>query len=78
MKIRPVSDLRNYANVLKDCEGGEPVYLTKNGKGAFVIQDIREFQKQRAIFTLMQKLAEADECTEFYTAEEVKKSLGLL
>ena len=29
--IKPVSDLRNYPEVLKDVKSGSPVYLTKNG-----------------------------------------------
>ena len=32
--ILPVSDLRNYNEVLKNCHKGEPVYLTKNGREA--------------------------------------------
>ena len=31
--ILPVSDLRNYNEVLKNCRTGEPVFLTKNGRG---------------------------------------------
>ena len=38
--ILPVSDLRNYNEVLKNCHKGEPVYLTKNGRGRFVVMDI--------------------------------------
>ena len=34
--ILPVSDLRNYNEVLKNWHKGEPVYLTKNGRGGFV------------------------------------------
>ena len=34
--ILPLSDLRNYNEVLKNCHKGEPVYLTKNGRGHFV------------------------------------------
>ena len=30
--ILPVSDLKNYNEVLKNCHKGEPVYLTKNGR----------------------------------------------
>jgi antitoxin (DNA-binding transcriptional repressor) of toxin-antitoxin stability system len=30
-KIKPVSDLRKYNDVLKACHVGEPVFLTKNG-----------------------------------------------
>lgn len=38
--IRPVSDLRNYAEVLKEISVDEPVFLTKNGRGRFAIVDI--------------------------------------
>jgi antitoxin (DNA-binding transcriptional repressor) of toxin-antitoxin stability system len=40
--IKPVSDLRNYNEVLKDIAVGEPVFLTKNGRGRFAILDIKE------------------------------------
>ena len=37
--IKPVSDLRNYTEVLRDVAVAEPVFLTKNGKvNTFVIQ----------------------------------------
>ena len=42
--ILPVSDLRNYNEVLKNCHKGEPVYLTKNGRGRFVIMDIEDYE----------------------------------
>ena len=38
--ILPVSDLRNYNEVLKNCRKGEPVYLTKNGRGRYVVMVI--------------------------------------
>ena len=38
--ILPVSDLRNYNEVLKNCRKGEPVYLTKNGEEDLVVMDI--------------------------------------
>ena len=41
--ILPVSDLRNYNEVLKKCHKGEPVYLTKNGRGRFVVIDIEDY-----------------------------------
>ena len=45
--ILPVSDLRNYNEVLKKCHSGEPVFLTKNGRGRFVVLDIEDYEKQR-------------------------------
>ena len=43
--IKPVSDLRNYNEVLRDISVGEPVFLTKNGRGKYVIVDMDEFEK---------------------------------
>ena len=46
--ILPVSDLRNNNEVLKNCHKGEPVYLTKNGRGRFVVMDIEDYERERA------------------------------
>lgn len=32
--IKLISDLHNYNEVLQDVAAGEPVFLTKNGRGA--------------------------------------------
>ena len=57
--IRPVSDLRNYASVLMEVHEDEPVYLTKNGRGAYVIIDIADqekYEKAKAALTFMSEL----------------------
>lgn len=46
--ILPVSDLRNYNEVLKNCQVGEPAFLTKNGRGRFVVLDIKDYERDRA------------------------------
>ena len=33
--IKPISDLRNYNEVLRDVTIGSPVFLTKNGRGKY-------------------------------------------
>ena len=38
--IKPVSDLRNYAEVLSEVRENAPVYLTKNGRGCYAIVDM--------------------------------------
>ena len=40
--IKPISDLRNYNQVLEKVSVGSPVYLTKNGHSCFTIMDIKE------------------------------------
>ena len=59
--ILPVSDLRNYNEVLKNCRRGEPVFLTRNGSGRFAVMDIEEFERDRAEKKLLMKLQEAEE-----------------
>lgn len=43
--IKPVSDLRNYASVLRDVGMNTPVYLTKNGYGKYAIIDIEDHER---------------------------------
>ncbi len=58
--IKPVSDLRNYNDVLKDVSVGQPVFLTKNGRGRYVMMDIVEYEKTQATLKLLSKLTEAE------------------
>jgi len=78
MNIRPVSDLNNYSEVLKECENGEPIYLTKNGRGKYVVVDIKDYEKQKAILKLMNELSKVEGCTEYYTEEEIRQRLGIV
>jgi prevent-host-death family protein len=55
--IKPVSDLRNYTKVLGDIAVGEPVFLTKNGRGRYVILDIEDYEKIQTSIKLMAELA---------------------
>lgn len=43
--IKPVSDLRNYGEVLRDVAVGRPVFLTRNGHGRYAILDMEEYQE---------------------------------
>lgn len=46
LQIRPVSDLRNkFPDIEKIVNGGEPVYLTKNGYGAMVVLSLDAYSK---------------------------------
>lgn len=59
--IKPISDLRNYGEVLRDVSAGEPVFLTKNGRGKYAILDIQEYEKLRACLRLMSELARGEQ-----------------
>lgn len=64
--IRPVSDLRNnFKQISEVChEEGEPVFLTKNGRGDMVVMSIAQYEKQQALLELYQKLGEAEKESE--------------
>ena len=59
--ILPVSDLRNYNEVLKKCRIDEPVFITKNGRGRFVVLYIEDYEKIQAEKKLLMRLKEAEE-----------------
>lgn len=55
--MKPISDLRNYTKVLRDVEVGVPVFLTRNGRGRYVIMDIHDYEKVQAAIRLINELA---------------------
>ncbi len=78
--IKPVSDLRNYNEVLRDITFGEPVFLTKNGRGKYAIVDIAEYEKMKAALKLMSELAKGEQSGRekgWIGIEEVEKELGV-
>lgn len=78
--IKPISDLRNYNEVLRDIAIGEPVFLTKNGRGKYVIVDINEYEKLKASLKLMSQLAQGEQAGKekgWMTIEEVEAELGI-
>ncbi len=58
--IRPVSDLRNYGEVLKEISVDAPVFLTKNGRGKYAILDMEEYERTKATIKLMSQLAKGE------------------
>jgi hypothetical protein len=57
--ITPISDLRNYGNVLDNVSTGSPVYLTKNGRGVYSIRNMEDeenFEKAEAMIQLLCEL----------------------
>lgn len=54
--IKPISDLRNYSEVLHDVTVGAPVFLTKNGRGRYAIMDIQDYEAMQATLCLANEL----------------------
>lgn len=59
--ILPISDLKNYSEVLRHCDDGSTVYLTKNGRGKYVVLSMAEHEKLQASVQLLAELAKGVE-----------------
>lgn len=78
--IKPVSDLQNYNEVLQDVATGAPVFLTKNGRGCYVILDIHDYEKQQTTLNLIAELSNGEQSAReqgWFSIECVEKSLGI-
>lgn len=61
--IRPVSDLRNkFTDIEKTVNGGDPVFLTKNGYGSMVVMSLESYSRMNR--NVEQALDEADDYAE--------------
>ena len=67
--IVPISDLKNYSEVLRNCDDGSTVYLTKNGRGKYVVQSLTEYEKLQAAVKLLAELSRG--------VESIRKEGGL-
>lgn len=79
--IKPISDLRNYGDVLRDVSVGSPVFLTKNGRGRYAIIDIHDYEKTRATLKLMDELAKGRKSGEeqgWMSLDDVENNLGII
>jgi len=78
--IKPVSDLRNYNEVLRDIAVGDPVFLTKNGRGRYAIVDMEEYEKTQAAIKLMTALAHGEKSGKekgWFALDKIEAELGL-
>lgn len=60
--IKPISDLRNYTELLKQVTYGNRVYLTRNGKGEYALltmDELDEIESRLEKYQLMLKLEQA-------------------
>ena len=81
--IKPISELRNYTEVLKEVDDTRRVYLTRIGHGEYCIltmKEIDELDKFKAAYELFIKLKHAEERSEregWIEADELEKELGV-
>lgn len=81
--IKPISDLRNYTEVLKEVDSSNRVYLTRNGHGEYGIltmKEIDELDRMKAASTLFAKLQRAENRAQkegWIDSDDLEKELGV-
>ena len=78
--IKPISDLRNYTEVLKEVQEDHPVFLTRNWRGEFAIVKIEEFDKLKAAVQLLAHLEQGEKSARengWLSADQVEALLGV-
>ena len=79
--IKPITELRNYSALLESVAPGDPIYLTRNGHGAYALVDIadqEEFIQTKAALQFMSEMNKgmrAGEEQGWLTADEVRARL---
>ena len=79
--IKPISDLRNYTDILKQVDVSKRVYLTRNGHGEYGIltmDEIDELDRDRAAYQLISKMKKSEERANlegWIPSEDVEKEL---
>jgi hypothetical protein len=69
-----------HTEVLNDIRPGSPVFLTKNGRGRYVV-DIQEYEKNHAALKLMSELEKgrvSGEKEGWSTIDEARKKLDVV
>lgn len=78
--IKPISDLRNYTEVLNEVREDSPVYLTRNGRGEYAIIKLEELDRLKSTIKLLAKLEEGEKSARekgWLFAKDVEATLGL-
>lgn len=81
--IKPISDLRNYTEVLKEVDVSSRVYLTRNGHGEYGIltmKEIDELDRLKSAYMLMDNLRKAEERAQregWIDAKDMERELGV-
>ncbi len=78
--ILPISDLRNYTEVLNQVDVDKPVYLTRNGRGTYVITRIDDYDRETAVTDLLKEIEKGEESlnnSKPVSLESVAKKLNI-
>jgi len=79
--IKPITDLNNYNEVLRDVTVQGPVFLTKDGRGRYALLDIEDYERLQANISLFSVLLKGERSAKesgWLSLDEVESSLGIV
>ncbi|MBO4617246.1 MAG: type II toxin-antitoxin system prevent-host-death family antitoxin [Lachnospiraceae bacterium] len=82
--IMPISELRNYTEVLKEVDNKSRVYLTRNGRGAYAIMTVAEadeldrIKSMRALSDDLKRAEERAKNEGWIDADKFDREMGII
>ena len=83
LQISPISDLRNYTEVLTEVDARGRVYLTRNGRGAYAImtfEEAEELDRLKAAYAVVSEVKKSEERGHregWVSSDEIRKEMGI-
>ena len=80
ISIKPVSDLRNYNEVLQDVADESLEKNKKNGRGCYAVISIKDYEKLTATKTLFSELKKGEDSAKekgWLSTKDVRSMVGL-
>ncbi|MBQ6505445.1 MAG: hypothetical protein IJI57_16190 [Flexilinea sp.] len=83
LQISPISDLRNYTEVLNEVDARGRVYLTRNGRGAYAImtfEEAEELDRLKAAYAVVSEVKKSEERGHregWVSSDEIRKEMGI-
>jgi antitoxin Phd len=71
--ILPISDLRNYTEVLNRVDTGSPVYLTRNGRGSYVISKLDDYDPETTIEQLLAEIKKGEQSAQDHRTVPIRE-----
>ncbi|QPC45531.1 type II toxin-antitoxin system Phd/YefM family antitoxin [Mangrovibacillus cuniculi] len=78
--FKPITELRNYKEILEQVKDNAPVYLTREGKSEYAIVKVEDLEKLQSTITLLSEIEKGEQSArdkKWISADEVDDYFSL-
>ncbi len=78
--ILPISELRHYTDVLNRVDVNKPVYLTRNGRGTYVISKLDDYDRETTVEDFLKEIKKGEVSAEkgkMVSIDKIAKDLDI-